>query len=333
MADKIFGIPYDEEIFVNAWQSEPDMASLALLQSGVMVDDPIVAGAIGTDSNFYTIPFYNILGGDAANYDGATDVPITETSGDFQSGIVYGRTKGWKARDFVRDMTSGDPLGHIARSVARYWAKQRHNILLSVLDGIFGITDFATSNVQDIAASHTTQVKMGETTLADLAVDTMGENADAYSVVIMHSTVAHNLAKLQLLDYEKGVDGLALQNGLRLARLHGMTVIIDDRVPVDRTTVGFPKYSTYMLGQGVLRKASGSLLVPVEPYRDPIRNGGEEGIITRIRETVHPNGFSFAKPVSGFTGSPTNIQLATADNWSLEYPGSALPLAKVITNG
>ena len=55
--------------------------------------------------------------------------------------------------------------------------------------------------------------------------------------------------------------------------------------------------------------------------------------MTRIRETMHPNGFSFTKPTSGYTASPTDAQLAATANWSIVADPKTIALAKIITNG
>ena len=62
-------------------------------------------------------------------------------------------------------------------------------------------------------------------------------------------------------------------------------------------------------------------------------SGGQETLYTRIRETIHPNGFSFKAPSSGWTESPTDAQLAATANWSLQFDPKAIPIASLITNG
>ena len=93
------------------------------------------------------------------------------------------------------------------------------------------------------------------------------------------------------------------------------------------------KYTTYLLGTGVLRTAPGRVDVPVEVTRDALKNGGQDTLVTRIRETIHPNGFSFTVPSSGWTESPTDAQLFNKSNWSREFDAKAIPMCKIITNG
>lgn len=46
MAGTIFGIPFDDEIFMNMWNEAPDPYLTAMVQSGAMVEDGTIAGMI-----------------------------------------------------------------------------------------------------------------------------------------------------------------------------------------------------------------------------------------------------------------------------------------------
>ncbi len=335
MAGYYLNFPFDAELFVQAWGEAPDPVKTALLNSGVLVNDPVAAAKLQNDGNLYTLPFYNILDGDEVNYDGATDITSTETSADVQTGIAYGRAKGFTARNFVAELSGSDPFGHIVNSVARYWNKKRQNRIIGLLDAIFGITnDLAwAKHTVNLSVTSGTPYKIEATTLNDVATDTLGDNKSAYAVAIMHSNVARTLENLQLLEYWKQTDANGIQRPTTLASANGYLVIIDDGVPVDTTAEGYPKYTTYLLGTGVLRFAPGRLDVPVEIHRDPAKNGGQDTLYTRIRETIHPNGFSFKVPTTGWTESPTDTQLFDKNNWVRKFDAKAIPMAKLITNG
>lgn len=125
---------------------------------------------------------------------------------------------------------------------------------------------------------------------------------------------------------------------MNIASANGYTVIVDDGVPC--VTVGgseankdLKKYTTYLFGQGVIRTAKGRVDIPVETNRDAKKNGGQDELITRMRETIHPNGFSFTKPKSNWTESPTDEQLFATANWNIEFDPKAIPMARLITNG
>jgi hypothetical protein len=113
MAGTFLNYPFDEEIFLRAWRNEPDPVRNALVQSGVIVNYPAITAALKDYGNFGTIPYYKPLSGDPVNYDGQTDITVTETSGGHQSFVAYGRAKAWRERDFMPELVGNDPLGHL----------------------------------------------------------------------------------------------------------------------------------------------------------------------------------------------------------------------------
>lgn len=336
--------PFDEDIFYQMWQEEPDPVLTAMLDSGAVVDDPTIANMLSSNGNQYTIPFYNILSGDPVNYDGATDITATETSGGYQSGIAYGRAKGFTARDFVAELSGSDPMGHIAASVSKYWAKYRQKVMIGILDAIFGITGSGNAktwhdtHILDLSSATADARVIGATDLNDLATQAMGDHKTSFSMAIMHSNVAKTLENMELLEFWKYTDANGIQRPLNLASTNGYTVIVDDGVPVKAVggagaNKDLVQYTTYLLGTGCLRRAPGRLDKPVETERSAAKNGGQDTLYTRIRETLHPNGFSFKIPSSGWTESPTDAQLFATANWEIKYNPKAIPMAKLITNG
>lgn len=331
MADRdtafFLGYPFDKELFIQMWSEVPDPILTAMLESGAMVRDPIIASRIQSDGNYYTIPYYNPLEGEPGNYDGKTDVPVTETTGTSQSGIVYGRTKGFMARDFVGELSGSDPMGHIAATVARFWAKYRQRVLIGILDGVFNMTDTG-AYATEFKDTHVleTGATIGITDANRLMTKSMGDHKQEYSMAIMHSIVAERLENLQVLEFWRQTLASGIQRPLPLASYNGLTVIIDDGVPVSGN-----EYTTYLFGNGVLRQASGRLDTPVEPERDAIKYGGIETLVTRLRETIHPYGFHYTIPITNWTESPTNPQLFDPANWSLRFNPKAIALSKLVT--
>ncbi|MBE7048683.1 MAG: coat protein [Ruminococcaceae bacterium] len=337
--------PFDEEIFVQSWDAAPDATKTAMIDSGALVEDAMIASRIQAEGGLYTIPFYSVLEGEPDNYDGATDISSSELAGGSQTGVVYGRGKGFTARNFASELSSADPMGHIATTIGKYWAKQRQKALLSILGAIFGITGSAgnakkwkENHTVDLTSATATPYTIGATDLNDLATLAMGDNKNLFSLAIMHSNVAKTLENLQMLEYWKYTDANGVQRPTALASVNGFTVVIDDGVPVQ--AVGgsdanqeLTTYTTYLLGEGAIRTARGRVDVPAEIYRDPAKNGGQDTLYTRIRETIHPNGFSFTAPSTGWTNSPTDAQLANAANWSVAFDPKAIPIARLLTNG
>lgn len=332
--------PFDQEVFVESWESAPDPTKAAMVDCGALVEDGLIASRIQNEGALYTVPFYSVLDGEPDNYDGATDISASEPAGVNQTGVVYGRGKGFTARNFASELSGADPMNHIAATIGKYWAKQRQKALLSVLNAIFGISGasgnakkWKDNHIVDLSSSTETPYLIGATDLNDLATKAMGDNKNLFSLAIMHSNVAKTLENLQLLEFWKYTDINGIQRPTALASVSGFTVVIDDGVPVESGADGLAKYTTYLLGEGAIRTAKGRVDVPAEVYRDPSKNGGQDTLYTRIRETIHPNGFSFTAPSSGWTNSPTDEQLGASANWSVAFDPKSIPIAKLVTNG
>lgn len=328
---------YDEELFNNRWASEVDPSSLVLLESGAVVEDATIASMISGGSNYYTIPFYKDLEGDVQDYDGATDVESDDTEDGVQSGFVYGEMKGFKDTVFVRDFTGADPMGNIVARIGKYWNKKKQNRLLSVLQGIFNITgdaewDKHTTNIASTGASANDENKMGVTTLREASVKALGEHADDLSIAIMHSTVALRLSNLQVLDYFKYNASNGMELDVRVARSGNLTVLIWDGVPAteSESATGEMEYTTYILGLGSILTADAPVERPSDLVYDAKTNGGQEELITRMRKTYHPNGFSFS--MSNMPISPSIENAKDGKNWSRQMKAENIKIVRVITN-
>jgi len=340
MAGTHLNFPFDSEIFNYSWKNTPDVILTSMIESGAVVRDPEIARLIANGSNFFTTPFYNIIGGTEQVYNGVNDFTYTGLTGGNYSGVVYGRMKAWNAVSFIKDFNSGaDPMQQIVTGVAQYWQKARQTRLIAILEAVFGIsgdTDFTDSHVKNIATATTSALdanRIGETTINDLIVQANGDHAGEYSLAIMHSVVANRLANLQLLNFAKYTDPAGITRSLPIATINGMTVIVNDNVPVDdsATAVGEKEYTTYVLGNGSIRFAEAPVDVPSEMDRDAKTAGGTDMLYTRIRECIHPYGFSFKGDVSTDVGIPDAVLTASA-SWERKMPVKSIMIAKLVTN-
>lgn len=342
MAGMLYGFPFNEELFSYLWENEPDPVTEALINSGAVQNNARIASMISQGSDLYTIPFYKTIGGEPANYDGKTDMPVATSEGAYQSGIVYGRMQGWKAQDFVVDYNSGaNPMAQIVSQVAHFWAKQDQAMLVNLLTTVFAVdadegAEQWKEHTTDIAAPEETVTadnKLGATTIGDAAVKACGDHAaGAFNLAIMHSQVAQNLAGLNLLEFRRYTDPSGIERALPIADANGYTVVVFDGVPVDTQKPTAPKYTTFLLGNGCFQHAMAPVKVPVEYDRDPVKNGGEEMLYTRRRLTFHPNGFTYTKQ-PGDGPSPTDENLKRTTAWKPIYDPRFIAMAQIVSNG
>lgn len=333
------GYPFDPELFLYNWKNEPDMTKTAMIDSGAVQNNAEIENLIANGSDFYTVPFYKTIGGTPDNYDGAANITVSEPASSSQNGIVYGRAHAWKERDFVVDYNSGaDPMSQITSQVAKYWNKQRQATLIGILNACFGVTgsgDFAAweNHKTDISAASGTVTdanKFGATTAGDAIQKAVGDAADQFTLAVMHSKVANGLAGLQLLNFWKYTDAQGIERRLNIADFNGLTVIVDDGMPVSGSGAT-AKYTTYLLGNGAIQYAEASVKNPTGLVREELANGGYTALVTRLRETLLPNGFSFTKP-DNYTASPTYAQLADSANWSVVGDPKSIAMAQVVSN-
>ena len=333
------GYPFDPELFLYNWQNEKDLTLTAMFDSGAVQANATIANLIANGSDLYTIPFYKTIGGEPDNYNGADNITVSEPEGASQMGIVYGRAHGWRDRDFIRDYNSGaDPMKQITSQVAKYWQKQRQAMLIRILNGVFGVAGdewaLHTTNIAATGSSVAAENKLGATTVADAIQKAVGDASGEFGLAVMHSKVANGLAGLDLLEYRKYTDAMGIQRNLNIADINGLTVIIDDGVPAieSGSASGQKEYTTYLFGNGAIQFAKAKVEKPVEIAREAKANGGYNELITRIRETIHPNGFKFVVP-SEYKASPTNAQLEATANWELVANPKGIAMARIISNG
>lgn len=341
MAGTNLSFPYDSEIFNYDWKNYPDVILTSMIESGAVVEDSEIAQMISNGSNFFTVPFYNVLGGSEDVYNGVNDFTDSGLTGGNYSGCVFGRMKRWSAISFIKDFNSGaDPMAQIVAGVAQYWNKMRQTRLIAILEALFGITGDADWDLHKTSIVVTTDTapldanKIGETSINDACVKACGDNASAFSLVIAHSVVANRLANLQLLNYLKYTDSAGITRALPIGTINGKTLIVNDSVPVTTNSAhaSASDYTTYILGLGAIRYASAPVDIPSEMDRDPKSKGGVDIIYTRKREVLHPYGFSFKGDVTTDKGVPDAVLTASA-SYERKYPAKSIFMARLITNG
>lgn len=308
---------FNPTVFGRYVERVPKLRKNELLKSGALVVDEELASMLPaqTGGNYITIPIYGLIGGDALNYDGETDLTCTTDDTYEQSFVVIGRMKGFKEKDFSREMTGKDFMDNVASQVSSYWEDVEQDLLLSVLKGIFSMTnpgadaDFVKKHTYEIATPVTA------TTLNNATQKACGDNKDKFSMVIMHSQVATTLENLQLLEFLKYTDAQGIERNMNIAQWGSKVVLIDDTMPV-----ADGKYTSYVLGLGAIITADCGAKVPYEMHRDPVTSGGEEMLYTRNRRIIAPRGISFTK-ASMAKKSPTNAELEMGNNWTLVNNG------------
>lgn len=368
---------FNEKAFGKYMDAIPNVKLNKLRESRAITTDQRLRDTFANNSQtgtvYAVIPYFGLISGEAQNYDGVNDLTPSSTDTFEQGVFTYGRMMGWTEADFSYDVTGGvDFMENVRNQVNRYWNDNDQDVILAILEGIFGMSttgtsaikaanaDFVDKHTYDIsspdAVSTTDTMLMGATTLNSAIQKACGDNKQKFSLVICHSTVATNLENLQLLAYLKYTDAQGFERDLGMATWNGRLVIIDDSMPVENVgavagsgTAGeegyvaaqdaYTKYTTYVLGEGAIGFEPLGAKVPYEMVRDAKLHGGEDTLISRKRNAVSVAGISYLKAVQA-TNSPTNAEMKNGKNWSLVTNGDAktishkaIPIARIISRG
>lgn len=320
-----------------AIRQRPDLAALAQDQVG---------------GNIIVSPLLGLISGQKPlNYDGKTDITSDGTVTYYQNRVVVGRSKGWTENDFASDITGGeDFMENVAAQISDYKYEIDQDTLLYIMKGVFSMTSaegqkFVTAHTHDITAVQNSEGKTGlfdATTMNTAMQKACGDKKSKFTLAIMHSSVATNLENLKLLTYAKYNDGHGMEREIQIATVNGRLVLIDDAMPVN-TAGDNPVYTTYVFGDGAIEHTDCGAKVPIEMFRDPKTNGGQDTLYMRQRKSFAPWGITFTK-ASMASPSPTDEELAMGTNWDIVngqdkdgktvyIPLKTIPLCQILSLG
>lgn len=311
-----------------------------IFQSGILRPDPSLNGFLGGGGLTINIPFWKDLDNTAPGI--ANDDPTSiATPGKLGTGnsvaIRQINTRGWSAARLVAELSGEDPMQRIRERVADYWTRAFENVLISTLVGV--LADNAANDAGDmryvIGADAVGAPSAANLISADAIIEgaqTMGDGGDDLSLIIMHSRVYANLAKLNLIDFIPDSEGR-----VRFPTYLGYRVVRDDDVRVVQGTTNTARYlfSTYLVGAGALAWGEAPVDTPVEVENEPAQgNGmGVETLWTRRQFICHPYGFRWTD-ASRAGNFPTLAELQNPVNWDRTFTErKQIPIVEIVTNG
>ena len=247
---------FNAEVFEKYMERIPNVKLNELVKSRAIRprQDLVSVMSDQVGGNYITTPLTGLINGSSpVNYDGATNITSSSTVTFSHSRVVVGRAKAWTEKDFSYDITGGvDFMENVAQQIAEYWDEIDQNTIVSILKGVFSMTDdagraFIDSHTYDVTTLTNTENAVGKmdgTTLNTAMQRACGDHKSRFSLAIMHSMVATNLENLKLLVYLKYNDAEGLQRDLSIGTLNGRIVLVDDSMPTTST-----KTSDEVLGE------------------------------------------------------------------------------------
>lgn len=298
------------------------MEKSALIQSGIVQNDPQFDELASGPNLLVNMPFWNDLGNDESEVmKDEGNVTVSKITSGQDIARKHGRVKAWGANGLSALLSGDDPMKAIGQRVADYWARDLQRTLLATLSGIFKSSSMS-SKVLDITGEPGTDSLLDGDSFID-AGQLMGDAKDLLTGVMMHSAVEAYLAKRQLIEYVQEAE-----QSDRIPYFMNKRVIVDDAMPYDTETgVG----EMYIFGQGAIALGNGSHpnIVPTEVDRNKQSYSGEEVLINRRIFILHPRGVKWQEPASGYTDVfPTNAEIDNGSRWTRVYEPKAIRIVK-----
>lgn len=331
---------FNPQAFGRYIQSLPKERENALLKANIFESDSDIKDMFANQSTtaYGMIPVTGNFEGKSQNYDGETDLEGEGLDTYYYGVHSYGRAIVGTEKDFTKDLIPGlNPLDQIASKFADRWDDINEDTIIAILKGIFASTK---TGAKKFAEEHTFEVDgtITETAIYDATQKACGDKNKKFRLAIMHSKVATELAKKQLLEYIKYTDERGIQMNTNIAQWGDKTVFIDDAYTIDTTEPETPKYITYVLGEGLFKREPMPVDIPFERDREALKAGGTTNLISRERMVLHPFGFSYLK-VNQSTKSPTDTEFADGANWELMqnsdgtkfFPHKFIPVCKIVS--
>ncbi len=297
-----------------------------LVQSGVIVRDPDIDRLLAGDGLTFNLPFFNSL----ANEDEETssDDPSVESSPSNlttgqEIGVRLSRNKSWSSMDINAALMSPDPMNKLLELTTPYWNLRLQNLFIIMLNGILASNAVAAvdasdkHNINDMTydasgTAYTANVTNFNAANLNMAIQTMGDNREKLSTIIMHSAVYNRALLNNLIAFIPDSTNMAAAS---IPTFGGKRVIVNDFVSYTDNV-----YDTWIVGAGAFRLGCGIPKVPFEMHRRPLAgNGGGQDILTnRVEWCLHPTGHKYVGATS--VGGASNTQLADAASWARIFP-------------
>lgn len=310
------------------------------LNSGVAVQDPLIAQQIAQGGHLGELTNFGKLGVGEPNYssdDPAQTATPAKIDSELQKFRSASRNNSWSTMDLARELALQDPVGAITNRIGAYWATDDEQRIISSLLGILADNiandsgDMVVNVATDAVGAVTDAERIGGDRVID-AMQTLGDHKESITTLAIHSAIHARLQKQNLIQYVRNSE-----NNVMFPTYMGKRLIVDDSLPAIAGTNRI-SYTCVLFGSAVFGTAGGNVAVPSETYRLPLagNGGGQDVIISRVNNVWHPYGFSFLS--NTVTGGAASLRFASyadlklAANWNRVHSRKNIPLAFIRVN-
>jgi hypothetical protein len=327
---------YDPLLFAKFAQ-EAAIEKNAFMQSGIVVNDALIAQQVSGGGSTIDLPQFNGLTNDEPNYSsdapGSSSTPANVTSKK-QLARVAPRNKSWSVMDLANELALDKPVAAITGRQGQYFATDFEKRVINSCLGI--LADNIANDANDmlelvysdvVSGSITDAMRISGNAVVD-AAQSLGDHKDNVTAIAMHSKPHSDLQKLGLL-----VDNHDPQTGnVRYQTYLGYRVIIDDSMPVAAGS-NSPKYTSILFGAGSIGTAPAPVDMPSELERlaSTGDGGGQTIIHARVNDVIHPYGFQNLLAGASKVAN-SYAELAVATRWDRVVDRKNVAIAFLQTN-
>lgn len=287
---------------------EEHVQSLELYQAGVLFSDPEISSKLSMGGRSVDMPGWKDLGNDPSepvNDDPSDSIELKKIGSRREVAARHMRAQAWGIPDLTAVLAGDDPLRTIVRRQTDYWQRAHKSTIINMLQGV--IADNVANDSGDMVRD--TNASIADTDIIDAAY-LMGDRADRFRVLWIHSKQMQVLKKADLIDYVPASE----QGGMMIPFYMGLRIIVDDDIPVSTG-----EYTAFMLKDNAIMwnelpvNTEGG---PLERDRKPRQGhgGGVTELVSRRHFVPHVPGTRWldASVAGEFA---TDTEVAAAANW------------------
>jgi hypothetical protein len=326
------------EVFLS-YTSLNNPEKTALFQSGIVATSATLNALTRHGGINFTMPFWQDLDPNVEPNMSNDDPDDHATPQKVGTGKMMARksflNQGWSDMDLVVELTGSDPMRHIASRTDTYWMRQWQRRLIATAQGVYA--DNVANDAGDMTVNGSADAFNSDLVID--AVGTMGDAANVFTTIAMHSKIQTRLVKNDEIVWIPDSQG-----SLTIATYKSLRVVVDDNLPVISGSGADAVYLTIIFGGGAMgfggidghsfAMGEGIPKTPFAMDRDETagNGGGMETMWMRKTWALHPFGYTWIEDPAG-TGddltefSPTLADLRKAAHWDRVVYRKQVPMA------
>ncbi len=287
---------------------EEHVQSLEIFQAGILFSDPSISSKLSMGGRSVDMPGWKDLGNDPSepvNDDPTDSIEMKKIGTRREVAARNVRAQAWGVTDLVSILAGDDPLKVLVRRQTDYWQRAHKLTLIGMLKGV--IADNIANDSGDLVRDTNTSIV--DTDVIEAAY-LMGDRADKFRTIWMHSKQMKALKLADLIDYVPS----SQQGGMMIPYYMGLRCVVDDDIPVSTNeyTAFMFKDKAIMWNELPVATEGGPLEFDRKPRQG--HGGGVTEMVARRHFVPHVPGTRW---LDGSTAGEfaTDAEFALAANW------------------